>query len=233
MPNKQYILFDIDDTLFPSTEFSALARKNALNAMINIGLEADYDDLSLRLTKIINERGSNYEKHFDDLCSQLGVKEPARYISAAIAAYHDTKTAIAPFPKVPLTLLKLKERGYKLYIATQGSSVKQWDKLIRLRIALFFDGVFVSDEIGENKGKKFYLNILKKLNTTSENCIMVGDREDCDITPTKEIGIRTVRILSGKYSIFPNQNSGGMPASGISNADFIISDISELSSILK
>ena len=74
----KYILFDIDDTLFPSTEFASLARKNALNAMIGMGLDADYETLDTKLKTIIERRGSNYQHHFDDLCRELGVREPGR-----------------------------------------------------------------------------------------------------------------------------------------------------------
>jgi len=217
----KYILLDIDDTLFPSTEFSSLARRNAINAMISMGLEGDAESLNERLTAIIEKKGSNYPKHFDDLCKELKIKKPGRYIAAAVAAYHNTKTAIQPFPTVPLTLLKLKQKGYRLYVATNGSSIKQWDKLIRLRIALYFDGVFVSEEIGQEKSEPFYRKILEKLGAEPQECLMVGDREDADIIPAKKAGIRTVRILSGKYA--------GTP----SNADFTIKNVSELIPILQ
>ena len=217
----RYILFDIDDTLFPSTEFSALARRNALNAMISMGLPGDYETLDSKLKTIIEKRGSNYQGHFDDLCASLAVREPGRYIAAAVAAYHDTKTSIAPFPKVPLTLLKLKEEGYRLHVATQGSSIKQWDKLIRLRIALYFDGVFVSEELKEDKSAAFYKKMLATLGTEARECLMVGDREETDIIPAKSVGIRTVRMLSGKYANAP------------SKADFMIKDFGELLSIVE
>lgn len=215
------ILFDMDDTLFPSTEFSSLARKNAINAMISMGLDADFDTLSTSLSAIIKEKGSNYQHHFDDLCRSMKMKDPARYVAAAVAAYHNTKTSIAPFPRVPLTLMTLREKGYRIYVATQGSSKKQWDKLIRLRLALFFDDVFVSEELGEDKGEQFYRKILESLNAKPEECLMVGDREDGDISPAKSIGIKTVRILSGKHASDPTE------------ADFSISDMGELLPILQ
>lgn len=217
----KHILFDIDDTLFPSAEFSALARKNAINAMIGMGMPGDHSSIGRKLGAIIERKGSNYGKHFDDLCRQLGIKDPARYTAAAVAAYHDTKTAIQPFPKVPITLLKLKEAGYKLYIATNGNAVKQWDKLIRLRIALYFDGVFVSEELGSEKNVSFYRKVLKRLDAKPEDCMMVGDREDADITPAKKVGIATVRVLAGKYAAVPTR------------ADHSVGDISGLVRILE
>lgn len=217
----KYVLFDIDDTLFPSTEFSALARRNAINAMIGMGLKAGYDDASSRLNAIIEKKGSNYEHHFDDLCRELKAERPARYVAAAVAAYHDTKTAILPFPTVPLTLLKLRQKGFRLYVATNGDPVKQWDKLIRLRIALYFDDVFVSEELGIEKGREFYQKLLKQLGAKPQDCAMVGDREDVDIKPAKSLGLATVRILSGKYASVP------------SDADFVIKDMAELVSIVE
>ncbi|HSB47599.1 MAG TPA: HAD hydrolase-like protein [Candidatus Bilamarchaeum sp.] len=213
------VLFDIDDTLFPSSEFSSLARKNAINAMIGMGLDSDSGTLGERLSLIISKKGSNYGRHFDDLLDEMKVPNKSRYIAAAVAAYHDTKTSIQPFPKVPMTLLRLKEAGHRLYIATRGNSVKQWDKLIRLRIALFFDRVFVCEE-GE-KDESFYLSVLRGLGAEAKSCMMVGDREDTDIAPAASAGIRTVRMLSGKYASVPTK------------ADFRVAGIEELPAILQ
>ncbi len=200
----RHVLFDIDDTLFPSSEFSSLARKNAINAMIGMGLQAEFEDVNSRLKAIIAGKGSNYPHHFDDLCAELGVKEPGRFIAAAIAAYHDTKTSIAPFPKVPLTLLRLRQAGYTLHVATQGSTIKQWDKLIRLRIALYFDSVFVSEELGGDKGEGFYRAVLGRLGCGAGECLMVGDREEADIAPAKAVGMKTARVRSAKNEGSPS-----------------------------
>ncbi len=222
MPKRvSYVLFDIDDTLFPSTEFSALARRNALNAMLSMGLKSDFSSLSAALDSIIGKRGSNYQGHFDDLCRALKVAEPARYVAAAVAAYHDTKATIAPFPTVPLSLLRMREEGYRLYVATSGSSIKQWDKLIRLGVALYFEGVFVTDEMEEEKGPAFYRKILGRLEADPQECLMVGDREEADVAPAKAVGIRTVRMLAGKYSLVPTA------------ADYAIKDMQELIGILE
>ncbi|MBD3209883.1 HAD-IA family hydrolase [Candidatus Micrarchaeota archaeon] len=215
------ILLDIDDTLFPSSDFSSLARKNALNAMIWMGIDEHFDYLYSRLQKIIREKGSNCPHHFDELCSRLEIKKPARYVAAAVASYHDTKTSIQPFPKVPSTLLKLKADGHRLFIATNGSSIKQWDKLIRLGLALYFEDVFVSEDIGQEKGQGFYKEVLSRLGSSARDCVMVGDREDMDIAPAKAVGMRTIRILKGKHASVP------------SIADHVIDEIEKISGILQ
>ncbi|MDD5023086.1 MAG: TIGR02253 family HAD-type hydrolase [Candidatus ainarchaeum sp.] len=195
----KHILFDIDDTLFPTSEFAEYARKNAIKAMIMMGLDESSNKLYSMLEKIIKEKGSNYENHFDILCNKLGIKEnKSKYVAAAVLAYHNTKHSISPFPSVPRTLLSLKE-NYKIHIASEGNAVKQWDKLIRLGLSLFFENVFISEELKIKKSPKFFTIILKKLKAKPQECIMVGDKPDSDILYAKKVGIKTIRINSGRY----------------------------------
>jgi putative hydrolase of the HAD superfamily len=222
------ILFDIDDTLFPSSEFAELARRNAIRAMIEMGIGRSESELYGKLMRIISSKGSNFSNHFDVLCKELRIRRPARYVAAAVGAYANTKTAIQPYPTVPRTLLALRESGYRLYVATNGEAIKQWDKLIRLQIALFFEDVFVSEELGEEKGPSFFRKALKSLNSGSralkigpKDCVMVGDREDADIAPAKAFGMLTIRSKTGKHA--------GTP----SKADFTIREFGEIERIVE
>lgn len=194
------IFFDVDNTLFPTAEFAELARRNAIRAMIEAGLDASEGELYKGLQKLIREKGSNYSNHFDILLKRMGVERPARYVAAAVAAYHNTKSSIQPYPEVPKALMELKKRGYRLYVATNGDAVKQWDKLIRMGIHLFFDDVFVSGEMGEEKSPSFFRRVLAQVKARPPECVMVGDRMDSDILPARKLGIRTVRVMQGPYS---------------------------------
>lgn len=218
---RKIILFDIDDTLFPSTEFAELARRNAIRAMIGMGMQKSETELYDLLMEIIRKKGSNYSKHFDELCKLLKIERPARYVAAAVAAYHNTKTSIQPFPGVPRTLLGLRDSGYRLFIASNGKAIKQWDKLIRLRIALYFEDVFVSGEVGQEKSPSLFKKILKTLDTNPRDCVMIGDREDADIAPARKAGIVTIRVKKGKY------------ADKQSSADYEISEFAEITEIMQ
>ncbi|MBI2079343.1 HAD hydrolase-like protein, partial [Candidatus Micrarchaeota archaeon] len=113
------------------------------------------------------------------------------------------------------------ESGYHLHIATNGNAVKQWDKLIRLGIALYFENVFVSEEIGEEKGVSFFKKVLKKIKARPEECLIIGDKEEADIAPAKKLGMKTFRLRRGKYSKLPTV------------ADFEALDLSKIFNILK
>ena len=196
------LLFDIDDTLFPSSEFAESARRNAVRAMVEAGVDMDEEELFRMLMGLVEEKGSNYNLHFDDLCAKLETSRPAKYVAAAVRAYHATKEAIQPYPMVPRTLMALRDSGHEIYVATDGKAVKQWDKLLRMGIHLFFQDVFVSEELGVSKkeGPLFFKRALEMLSAHPEECVMIGDRPDADIAPAKEAGLWTIRVLRGPYS---------------------------------
>ena len=217
----KYLFFDIDDTLFPTTEFAEMARKNALISMVKVGLDKRVRQIFPLLKKIIKEKGSNYTKHFDELCNQLEIKShKSKYIAAAVLAYHSTKHSIQPYPSVPRILLRLREK-YGLYIASNGSSIKQWDKLIRLGLVLFFDDVFISQDMSVEKSPKFFRKVLRKIKAKPEECVMIGDRIDSDVNYPKECGIHTIRLKLGKHAKLK------------SNAEFEIKHFYELERVLK
>ncbi len=197
----KHILFDIDETLFPTSKFVKIARKNAVDAMVEMGVKEDPEKLYKLLLEVIEEKGSNYGYHFSDVCTKIGIKEnQAKYIAAAVNAYHNSKSSIHPYPDIPKLLLWLKGNGYTLHIATNGLAVKQWDKLIRLKIALFFDRVFISEEMKEEKNKNFFVTVINELKAKPGECLMVGDNPVADIEPAKKAGLKTVRVLLGKFS---------------------------------
>ncbi|MFH1222097.1 MAG: HAD-IA family hydrolase [Candidatus Micrarchaeota archaeon] len=198
-----FVFFDIDDTLFPSTEFSELARRNAIHAMIRVGLDKSEKEIERVLLQVIGEKGSNYPNHFDEVLKQLGVRNRARYVAAAVAAYHDTKIAILPYPEVPQLLLELRARGKKIYVVSEGLEIKQWDKLIRMQLPLYFDDVFVSEHRENGKSAEFYKRIIKTVGAAPNQCLMAGDRENKDILPAKKAGMQTFRVFRGKYAAKP------------------------------
>lgn len=188
------VLFDIDDTLFPSGEFAEMARKNAVRSMVEAGLAAKEEEAYLALRKIVRKKTSNYQYHLDDLCAKFGQKDDYKVIAAGIAAYHLAKASIIPFPKVRQTLLTLRKRGYRIYAASEGKSLKQWDKLYRLGLHLALHGAFISEEVGFEKGRDFYGKVARELHLPPSAILMVGDREGKDIRPAREAGMRTARV---------------------------------------
>jgi len=218
----KHVFIDIDDTLFPTSEFAELARRKAIRAMIEVGLDGDQEKLYQKPIKIIKKRGPNYDHHFDELCKELKIQRPAKYVAAAVGAYHAAKGSIQPYPEVPRTLMKLREQGYRLYVATNGTAVKQWDKLILLGVHIFFEEVFVSETMGMEKNVQFFKKALKHIKAKPEECVMVGDKPSIDILPPKKMGMKTIRaMMGGRHTKTPGK------------ADSRMENFSELPKLLK
>ncbi len=203
MSSLQAVLFDIDDTLFSTTQFAKMARGNAVRAMIEYGLQATEAQALAELQEVIFEFSSNYGQHFDKLLMRLsgGNLHPARQsmiVSAGVVAYHDTKfQGLELFSDVKPLLVGLKSCGIRIGVITHGWTAKQTEKLIRLGLVpvLFTpDSVFISDSVGINKpNPKLYLTALAGLGLENPSQVMyVGDNPKNDIAPPMGLGMKTV-----------------------------------------
>ncbi len=195
------VFFDVDDTLFDSTGLTEKARRAAIDAMIEVGLSVTPENGYELLMEIVKKYGSNYGKHFDALLDEFKMEWNPMIIAAGVYAYHRIKFAyLRPFPEVIPSLIELKKRDLKLGIVSDGDSIKQWDKIIRLGLQNFFDVVVTSEETGAEKpDSKIYEVALEKSKCKPKNSLMVGDRIIKDIFGAKRVGMLTVRFLHGKY----------------------------------
>ena len=194
------VLFDIDDTLFGTTDFAGRARRNAVRAMCEAGLDLPREAVEEELSEVIAEFSSNYSKHFDKLLVRLGSPlrdgaSTAVVVAAGVCAYHDTKFRdFAPFPDVLPLLADLKSAGLVIGIITHGWTDKQAEKLVRLGVVphLDEDAIFISDEIGISKpNPKLYETALERLGLQPEEAMYVGDSPAHDVAPAKSLGMVT------------------------------------------
>ena len=210
-PSLDAIFFDVDDTLFSTTDFAKKARQNALLAMINIGLKIDLDTLQLKFDKLLSEYSSNYTNHFDELITRLGENvlggmSKSLAVSAAVVAYHDTKFRdLRPFEDAVKLLSTLhRNKQVKLGVISSGVGIKQAEKIVRLGVYRFIDPslVFITGEVGiEKDDVKFYRYVSDKVGAQPQNIMHIGDRPSTDITPANEAGFKTVLTKrGGKYS---------------------------------
>lgn len=195
------VLFDIDDVLYDASLQLSTARLNAIRAMIEAGLPTDIETTYRVLQDVVERYGSDYNKHFDKLLEQLGLKWDPRVIGAGVAVYRETSSAyLKPYADTIPTLLKLREAGYKVGIVSEGRAVKQWQKLIQLGIQHLFNYVITSEEIGEEVMKpELFKLALKELNVRPEETSFVGNRPETNIFCANTAKVISVRIRKGEH----------------------------------
>ena len=227
------VLFDIDDTLFSTTEFARRARANAVRAMVDAGLDLPVEVVQKELDEVISEFTSNYEHHFERLVQRMPSQatrrvNPALIVAAGVVAYHDTKfRELAPYPDVVPLLTWLAEAGVRVGVVTHGLTVKQAEKLVRLGLVRYLDpkAIFISDQIGISKpNPKLYLAALRELGLQAREVMYVGDNLEHDVAPPKSIEMVTVWARRG--SKHPSSNPAIVP-------DHVVDNFKELEKILR
>lgn len=192
------VFFDIDDTLYDTSGFAKLARKAALKAMIDAGLPLSQQEAYLLLREIIKEKGSNYDKHFNILTKRVMGEENPLLIALGMITYHNVKFALLRlFPDTMSTLIYLKKSNYQMGVISNGLTIKQWEKLIRLGLYHFFDEVVTSQEAkSEKPDRKIFQLALERMGCQAEESIMVGNKFSEDILGATKAGMSAILVNS-------------------------------------
>jgi putative hydrolase of the HAD superfamily len=192
------MFFGIDGTLLDTDKFASIARQGAIDVMIENGLPSNQEEAYKLLKEIIAEKGPNYTKHFNILVERICGKEDHLLIALAVVTYENIKfSLLRPFPKTIATLIYLKSKGYKLGVITNGVTIKQWEKLVRLELHEFFDKIIASQEIGIEKPEKdIFEEAMRRMDCAPENSVMIGDRFEVDIMGAVNAGMSAILVNS-------------------------------------
>jgi len=227
------IFFDLDDTLFPTTAFTRRARRNAVKAMVEAGLDLPEEEVYRELQEVIVEFTSNYTNHYDQLLKRLrsSVRKDvnqAVIVAAGVTAYHDTKfLEIAPYEDAPSLLADLKAAGLLVGIITHGWTVKQAEKLQRLGLIPHLDprAIFISEQLGISKpNPKLYSTALHTLGLEASRTMYVGDNPGHDIAPPRSLGM---------IACWASRGAKHTPEETGVEADYEVKNFRELRKILR
>jgi putative hydrolase of the HAD superfamily len=125
-------------------------------------------------------------------------------------------------------LLKKVSADYKLGLISNFTYAPViYAALRRLDLNKFFNAVLVSEDVGWRKPHmKIFKEALKKLGTTPEETVYIGDSPLEDIKGAKALRMKTIFIPSQFYSLKNLQESCQQP-------DLIVNDICELNKNLQ
>ena len=227
------VLFDLDDTLYATTEFSREARAAAVRAMIAAGLRVPFERVLAELEAVIAKFSSNYDRHLDTLLLRLPAESyapvnPAVIVAAGVVAYHETKREkLRAYPDALEALRALAARpGLCLGVITAGLTVKQAEKLVRLGLLPYLDprAVFITEQVGIDKvNPKLYRTACAALGLEPGRCLYLGDHPVRDADSAKAAGLLTALLRYG------GRDTG---RTGQTAPDYILRDFRELLEII-
>ncbi len=120
--------------------------------------------------------------------------------------------------------VKALSKKYKLYLASNGTSHVQAGRLESAKLAPYFQGIFVSQDMGANKPDKLYFErCFEKIpGFDVKKSMIVGDSLSSDILGGKQVGMATCWV-----------NPAGKPCPEKLRPDYEIKALSELEKLLE
>ena len=193
----EYLFLDMDDTILDFKKAEAVAIRKTL---------ADFDVLP---TDAVCERYSYINQlhwealerkeitreqvltgRFEVLFGELGVSVDPQECASRYTKNLAQGDFILPGAEAVLQALRGK---YKLYLASNGTTWVQKERIAGSGIAKYFDDIFISQEMGANKpAPEFFAPCFAKIpGFDKAKTMIVGDSLTSDILGGKNVGIAT------------------------------------------
>jgi membrane protein len=187
---KKAILFDIDGTLVDSNDLHVTAWDEVLRA-------AGHNFDRATLHSQIGKGGDNYvpallpaadEEEQERLKAAHGEVFKGRYIDR-----------VKPFPGARELLLKVRDSGRKVVLASSASGEELEKHVENLGAADILDGATSKDDVGHSKPcPDIFQAALERAGVSAEEAIVVGDTP-YDIEAARRSGIDAVAVRSGGF----------------------------------
>jgi len=194
MKQVRCVLFDLDGTLYYSWEYSQRVEEEIVN-FVAAEISMPYGDARLllderrktlgTLTSSLESLGIDRAKFFDSMAARI---EPSEYLLED--------------PAVRAAIAKLKQHGFRVGLVS-NSGKPLVDKILRaLHLdSSIFDVIVTSSDARPKPYPDPFLLSLDLLKCARKSAIYVGDRDEAELRPAKELGIRTILMdRSGKSS---------------------------------
>jgi putative hydrolase of the HAD superfamily len=196
------VCFDLDDTLFPQSEWLA----GAWDAVAERGATGGIDATTLRdaLHEVAAE-GSDRGRIIDRALERIGA--PETHAASLVAAFRTYRaTTLEAYPGAREALAALGAR-VPLGLVSDGDPALQQAKLEALGLDDAFDVVVWSDTLGREHRKPDPLPFrvaLERLARPATEVVFVGDRPEKDVVGATAAGMRVIRVRTGEWSHRPD-----------------------------
>lgn len=220
------ILFDADDTLF---DFKKAERTALSQTLLSLNIEPKdillrrYSEINLAQWKLLEQKKISRDelrvRRFSILFQEFGI--PCKADEATLL-FEKKLGECGEFFSGAEELLQRLHKKYRLYIVSNGASAVQRSRLKITDAEKYFDGIFISQEVGYDKPDiRFFEACFQKIpNFCREETLIIGDSLSSDIQGGKNAGLVTV---------WYNRNNSRDTV----GADFEIHVLDELEKLLK
>ena len=223
------VFLDIDDTLLDFHRAEAEALRTTL---LQMGLDPTeqvlcrYSQINLSQWKLLEEKKITRERllvrRFELLFEEIGLCADADRTQWIYERELGKRSYFLPDAKALLE--ELKAAGYRLHIASNGTTVVQEPRIKSARLDTYCEGIFLSEAIGYDKPQKAFFDtcFASIKDFRPENAIILGDSLSSDIAGGINAGIKTCWF-----------NPKGITPVGTVSPDYQFSSLLEFLPLLK
>lgn len=222
-----FVFFDLDDTLldFLRAEHAAFTKTlTQLNVHCTDALAARYSEINISQWKLL-EKGQITApelkiKRFRLLFDENGITASPE----KTAKLYESNLSHGHYFVEGATELLAKLRGkYRLFLVSNGTASVQYGRLESAGISEYFEGIFISEEIGFKKpDREFFHSCFARIpGFSADEAVIIGDSLSSDIAGGINAGIKTLWF-----------NLRGLPASDTVIPDKYANTLSEIPAIL-
>jgi putative hydrolase of the HAD superfamily len=225
--SKQYIGFDLDDTLHEYKKASGKANNAVFHYIATIhshltsfqALSQAYKGiLSKSTTDAFKDGRTSYEyrrERFEALLKGQRIPYDDHWLNELLDFYKETLKHCLELKKGAKELLETARiHGKTVVLVTEGPLDAQIWTLEILGLNKLVQRIFTPGEFGKDKTDGLFQDVLSSLGIEPHQILFIGDRIERDIIPAKEYGIQTIlfdesseNLLSDCSSDFYETNS--------------------------
>lgn len=187
------VVFDLDDTLYSEKDY-VLSGYSYLTKMLKSLYSVDTHESFLEAIK------NNEKDVFDYVLKKNQL--PLLLKEHLILAYRYHKPKLNLHDGVAEILKKLTYKKIPIYIITDGRSVTQRLKMNALNITNFFNGIYISEEVGvEKPAPDSFVFISNKY--PNKRIVYIADNPKKDFIVPNDLGWESIGLLQKESRIHP------------------------------
>ncbi len=192
--SRLLIIFDLDDTLIPTSEIiTPFKLRKAFDSIWELA------QLSLKtFEKLLelNQKASSSKEALLEFFKIFNISSSLQI--SALQAFHENQILPEALPAHEFANEMLKELSlsHQLALVTKGDTAYQKLKMERSSLEM---GYFLTYAI-VNEGSKSsaYLNNMTQFNRHPHEIVVIGDRIEVDLNPAKALGMHTIHFNNGR-----------------------------------
>ena len=197
---KYSISFDLDNTLYDHAQYVYGAYRDISSAVEdNFGIPSkDFFGFIYPAW----ERATSRCKHiFSDALKYFDIYS-VEYELYLVKIYRNHVPELRLYKGIMEGLTRLRKKGFKTGLLTDGQSFVQRKKIRSLNLEDCFDVTIITGDYGQSFYKPHpygFQKLAHQLGVETSTIIYIGDNPYTDFKTPKNLGMTTVRILSGEY----------------------------------